>query len=235
MAAVLELRMASVFYRTVRALNKISFRVEAGEVVGIIGPNGSGKTTLLRALAGLAEVRGGHLFYQGKDITHYPAHARVRGGIVFAPERARLVPEMTVLENLLVGAYLRRDRQGVRNDLERVFRWFPALGAKKGSPAGALSGGEKQMLVLGRALMARPHLLLLDEPFFGLGATVKEVLLGVVREIRQGGTPVVIADHDLGSLGKVAERITALRNGRVVREGTVEGLLEPAALAEVYS
>lgn len=235
MTAVLELRKVSVSYDAVGVLEQVNVRVLPGEVVGLVGPNGAGKTTVLRAAAGLVRVRSGTILFQGRNITYLKPGERVRLGLVYAREGARVAPEMTVLENLLVGDYLWWDRRRREAVLGEIFQLFPCLDKKKAQPAGSLSGGEKQMLVIGRALMARPQLLLLDEPFFGLSAAMREVLLKVIRRIHKNGVTVMFAEHDLKIVGELADRVYGLCNGSVVFTGTAEQLTAAETLEQVYA
>jgi branched-chain amino acid transport system ATP-binding protein len=233
--ALLELRNVNVSYDAVAVLEQVNVRVLPGEIVGLVGPNGAGKTTVLRAAAGLVRVRSGTILFQGRNITHLQPGERVRLGLVYAREGARVAPEMTVLENLLVGAYLWWDRRRREAVLNEVFHLFSCLDKKKFHPAGSLSGGEKQMLVIGRALMARPQVLLLDEPFFGLSAAMREALLKVIRRIHNKGVTVMFAEHDLKMVGELADRVYGFCNGRVVFAGTAEQLTAADTLQRVYA
>lgn len=233
--SVLEVENVVVSYGGVTALDGVSLSVESREVVAIIGPNGSGKTTLLRAVSGLAAVRSGAIRLNGRDITALPAYRRVRLGLVYAPERARVAREMSVLENLKVGAYLRKRRADIAGTLKEVFELFPCLAEKKDMPAGALSGGEKQMLVIGRALMANPRVLLLDEPFFGLSVGMKQIFVRRIQKIQNIGVAVVLTEHDLNSVLKVAGRIYGFCSGRIIFSGTTEQFMRDNPIQKIYA
>lgn len=233
--AVLEVENVVVSYGGVTALNGVSLTVESREVVAIIGPNGSGKTTLLRAISGLSPVRSGSIRLKGREIARLPAHRRVRLGLVYAPERARVAQEMTVMENLKVGAYLRKDRVNIEATVKEVFELFPCFGKNKDKPAGSLSGGEKQMLVIGRALMAKPEVLLLDEPFFGLSVGMKQILVQRIQKIQNSGVTVILTEHDLNSVLKVAGRIYGFCNGRIIFSGTTEQFIRDNPVRKIYA
>ncbi|MCL6634609.1 MAG: ABC transporter ATP-binding protein [Peptococcaceae bacterium] len=233
--AVLEVEKAVVGYGGVIALDGASLAVESGEVVAVIGPNGSGKTTFLRAVSGLVKLQSGTIRLDGRDVTGLPAHRRVRLGLVCAPERARVAREMTVLDNLKVGAYLRRDRDGIMKTLNEVFDLFPCLAQKKHALAGALSGGEKQMLVIGRALLAGPRVLLLDEPFFGLSVGMKQIFAERIKKIQNNGVAIVLTEHDLNSVLKVAGRIYGFCNGRVVFAGSAGQFVRDNLAQKIYA
>lgn len=233
--AVLEVENVVVSYGGVTALNGVSLTVESREVVAIIGPNGSGKTTLLRAISGLSPVRSGSIRLKGREIARLPAHRRVRLGLVYAPERARVAQEMTVMENLKVGAYLRKDRVNIEATVREVFELFPCFGKNKDKLAGSLSGGEKQMLVIGRALMAKPEVLLLDEPFFGLSVGMKQILVQRIQKIQNSGVTVILTEHDLNSVLKVAGRIYGFCNGRIIFSGTTEQFIRDNPVRKIYA
>lgn len=233
--AVLEVEKLVVNYGGITALNSVSLSVEAREVVAIIGPNGSGKTTLLRAISGLSPVLSGRIRLKGCDIARLPAHRRVRLGLVCAPERARVAAEMSVLENLMIGAYLRRDKEGIQATMREIFELFPCFEKNRDKMAGALSGGEKQMLVIGRALMVKPEVLLLDEPFFGLSMGMKQVLVKAIRRIQKNGVTVMLTEHDLNSVMKVAERIYGFCTGRIIFSGTAEQFKRDNPVHKIYA
>lgn len=233
--AVLEVEKVVVSFGGVTALNDVSLTVESREVVAIIGPNGSGKTTLLRAISGLSPVRSGSIRLNGRDMACLPAHKRVRLGLVYAPERARVAGEMTVMENLKVGAYLRRDRTNIEATIKEVFELFPCFGKNKDKLAGSLSGGEKQMLVIGRALMTKPQILLLDEPFFGLSIGMRQTFVDKIKKIQNNGVTVILTEHDLNSVLKVAGRIYGFCSGRMIFSGTTEQFVRDNPIPKIYA
>lgn len=214
----LRIRALSVTFGHVRAVRSVSLEARPGEIVAIFGENGSGKTAFLKAVAGLVPTSGGRIVYNGEDVTLLPAHERVARGIHYVSDRARVAPGMTVRENIDVGGYLRTAAERAAGR-ERVLALFPLLAAKERQVAGTLSGGERQMLVIGRALMAAPSLVLFDEPFLGLAAPVRERLVGVVGgEIRVRAT-VLMAEHDLGAALSLLDRYVIFHNGEIVHEG----------------
>jgi len=227
----LAVRELSVSYGAVRALDGVDVKVRSGEAVVVAGANGSGKTTLLRAVAGLVPVEGGRVVWDGTDVTGWPPWRRSRLGLVYGPERARVAPDMSVYENLVVGAWA----TGKTDTLDDVFALFPALAAKRRQKAGHLSGGERQLLIVGRALMARPRCLLLDEPFAGLSPATGEILATLLRKVRQRGAAVLISEHDPAYAGRVADRIYGLAGGHRVFEGTVDEFREPGIQERIYA
>ncbi|HZN71662.1 MAG TPA: ABC transporter ATP-binding protein [Micromonosporaceae bacterium] len=231
---LLELENASVEYGRIRALHGISIHVEEGEVVALIGANGAGKTTTMRALSGLRPLATGRLRFAGEDITRLRADLRVVRGLSQAPEGRGIFPGMTVLENLDMGAYTRRDRAGVAQDLDRVYGLFPRLSERRKQAGGTLSGGEQQMLAIGRALMARPKLLLLDEPSMGLAPMLIRQIFTIIEEINKQGTTVLVVEQNAQQALTRADRAYVLETGRVVKTGTGEELLHDPAVKEAY-
>lgn len=216
------------------ALDGVGILVHPGEVVAVVGPNGSGKSTLLRALAGLVPIQEGVIHLNGESLTALPPHRRVARGIVYAPERARILATLSVRENLLIGAWLRRDPSAVAHDLARVLELFPALREHQRFPATSLSGGERQMVVLGRVLMSAPRVLLLDEPLMGLDTTARQRVLTILRGLRQEQVAVLLTEHDLPAVREVADRAYGLRSGRVVFGGSAAALENDKIFAEIY-
>ena len=214
----LKARGVSVTFGQVRALRGITLEARPGEVVAILGANGSGKTTFLKAVAGLVPVSSGRITCNGLDITRLPAHERVSRGVHYVSDRARVALRMTVRENLAVGGYLRNPAQG-REAMKKVCDLFPVLGEKAPMPAGILSGGERQMLVIGRALMGNPSLLLFDEPFLGLSLEVRERILPVIDGELRGRATILLAEHDLGSAFRILDRYCIFRDGGLIHEG----------------
>ena len=217
-----------------RALDDVGVIVHPGESVAVVGPNGSGKSTLLRALAGVVPIRSGTVHAGGVDVTGLPAHRRAGLGVVYAPERARVLAEMSVRDNLLAGAWLRRDRGALQDDLERILSRLPALRTNLRRPAAHLSASERQMVVLGRALLAAPRILLLDEPLFGLEAPAREDVVDFVGAARSEGRAILLAEHDRHAVGALAGRVYGLRSGRVVFAGSAAALDTAAAFTEIY-
>jgi branched-chain amino acid transport system ATP-binding protein len=215
---LLELKDVQTFYGSIQALKGITIDVRDGEIVTLIGANGAGKSTTLRSINGLNNPRRGRIRFQGRDITHASAHEIVSRGISQSPEGRRLFPRMSVLENLLMGTFQRADRnnrKAVNEDLERVYTLFPRLNERKQQKAGTLSGGEQQMVAIGRALMARPKLLLLDEPSMGLAPIFVERIFEIIREINGQGTPILLVEQNALMALDVANRGYVLETGRV--------------------
>jgi branched-chain amino acid transport system ATP-binding protein len=233
---LLDVNSLCVNYGRIEAIRDVSFSVEEGSIVTLIGANGAGKTTTLRTISGVRPVRAGRISLDGKDITKMPSHQRVARGISQAPEGRRCFPGMTVAENLEMGAYARKDRRSkaVGEDRIRVFDLFPRLEERRSQSAGTLSGGEQQMLAIGRALMARPRLLLLDEPSMGLAPRLIQQIFGVIAEINEQGTTVLLVEQNAAQALKRADRAYVLETGEVVREGTGKELAADPAVKAAY-
>ena len=235
MAALLELDDVSVEYGQVRALKGVSLHVDQGEVVTLIGANGAGKTTTLGAISGLLVPSAGTIRLDGKDLAGVPPHERVKLGICQAPEGRRVFPGMTVMENLEMGAYARRaKRADLQPDLDRVFALFPRLAERRGQAGGTLSGGEQQMLAIGRALMARPRLLLLDEPSMGLAPKLVAQIFEIVTEINEQGTTVLLVEQNAAQALHRAKRAYVLEAGRIVRSAEAAALLNDESVKAAY-
>jgi branched-chain amino acid transport system ATP-binding protein len=232
-ASLLELEGVSVHYGQIQALKGVSLAVEEGEIVTLIGANGAGKTTTLAAISGLLPVTAGAVRLDGDDLAGVPAHRRVGLGICQAPEGRRIFPGMTVMENLEMGAYARRGVD-LQPDLDRVFALFPRLAERRGQPGGTLSGGEQQMLAIGRALMARPRLLLLDEPSMGLAPKLVTQIFDIVTEINGQGTTVLLVEQNAAQALQRANRAYVLEAGRVVRSADAGSLLEDESVKAAY-
>jgi branched-chain amino acid transport system ATP-binding protein len=213
--AVLDVESIEAFYGSIQALKGISLEVHDGEIVTLIGANGAGKSTTLRSINGLVHPRRGTIRFQGQDITHTPPHEIVRRGISQSPEGRRLFPRMTVLENLEMGAYQRSEQADFEEELERVFLLFPRLAERRTQKAGTLSGGEQQMCAIGRALMARPKLLMLDEPSMGLAPIFVEKIFEIIVEINRQGTPILLVEQNALMALEVASRGYVLETGRI--------------------
>jgi branched-chain amino acid transport system ATP-binding protein len=232
--ALLELDGIETYYGRVRALNGISLNVDAGEIVALIGSNGAGKTTTLRTVSGLLRPAHGSITFAGQRITEVAAAKRVSLGIGQSPEGRRLFSRMTVLDNLVLGAYTRRDRAGVQQDMARVYELFPRLKERSGQIAGTLSGGEQQMLAMGRAMMSRPKVLMLDEPSLGLAPILQETIFSIIIEINGQGTPILLVEQNARKALEVAHRAYVLETGTIVREGSGKELLESEDVARAY-
>jgi branched-chain amino acid transport system ATP-binding protein len=233
-AVMLRLTDVHSYYGNIHALQGISLEVREGEIVTLLGANGAGKTTTLRTIHGLLHPRKGRIEFEGKDITGMPAHEHVKHGIGQSPEGRRIFSRMTVLENLQMGGYSRKDKASLPDDYKRVFELFPRLLERKGQHGGTLSGGEQQMLAIGRALMTRPKLLLLDEPSMGLAPILVEQIFSIIGDInRQGTTILLVEQNALMALG-IADRGYVLQTGRIVRSGEAKALLDDPEVRKAY-
>jgi len=232
--SILELEDVQTFYGSIQALKGISLHVGEGEIVTLIGANGAGKSTTLRSINGLNRPRKGSIRFQGKDITNTPAHDIVKRGIAQSPEGRKLFPRMTVLENLEMGAFQRSDRAGMREDMDRVFQLFPRLAERKSQKAGTMSGGEQQMCAIGRALMARPKLLLLDEPSMGLAPILVEKIFEIVKEINDQGTPILLVEQNALMALDAADRGYVLETGKIALEGPAKELRSNEQVRRTY-
>ncbi|MBI3328740.1 MAG: ABC transporter ATP-binding protein, partial [Nitrospinae bacterium] len=212
----------------------LSLRVDKGEIVSLIGSNGAGKSTTIRTITGLLHPRRGAISLEGERIEHLPPYQIVQHGVAQAPEGRRIFPRLTVIENLEMGAYARKDPAGVRADIERVLHVFPRLRERASQQGGTLSGGEQQMLAIGRALMARPRLLLLDEPSMGLAPTLVEVIFQTIQEINRQGTTVLLVEQNALMALEVAQRGYVLQTGRAVLHDTAANLLRNEMVRQVY-
>jgi branched-chain amino acid transport system ATP-binding protein len=222
------------YYGNIHALKGISLRVEKGEIVTLIGANGAGKSTTIRTVTGLLHPRRGAVSLEGERIDRLLPHQIVQHGVAQAPEGRRIFPRLTVRENLEMGAYIRRDLSGIRTDLDRVLQLFPRLKERAAQPGGTLSGGEQQMLAIGRALMARPRLLLLDEPSMGLAPTMVEVIFQTIQEINQQGTTILLVEQNALMALEVAHRSYVLQTGQTVLHDTAANLLQNEMVRKVY-
>jgi branched-chain amino acid transport system ATP-binding protein len=231
---LLELQDVTLRYGRIEALHGITLQVEEGEIVALIGANGAGKTSTMRAVSGLNTLASGKILFDGADITGMRADLRVVKGICQSPEGRGIFPGMTVAENLDMGAYTRRDSAAIASDLERVFGLFPRLQERRKQAGGTLSGGEQQMLAVGRALMSRPKLLLLDEPSMGLAPMVIRQIFDIITEINQQGTTVLLVEQNAQQALSRAHRAYVLETGRIVKEGSGQDLLVDPAVKEAY-
>jgi branched-chain amino acid transport system ATP-binding protein len=223
-----------VAYGEIRAVKGVDLHVEQGELVCLIGANGAGKTTTLKAMAGLLPVSAGLIRFEGERLDNAPAHDRVRRGIALVPEGRGIFTRLTVDENLQLGAYTRNDRQGVRDDQDNVYGLFPRLAERRSQPAGTLSGGEQQMLAIGRALMSRPRLLLLDEPSMGLAPMLVQKIFEIIRRISAEGITLLLVEQNARLALEIANRAYVLESGCVTLTGAARDLLLDAKVKEAY-
>ena len=230
---LLEIRDLSVAYGKAVALENVSLRVAEGEFVAVLGPNGAGKSTLLKAIS-RAQPSIGTMELRGQSLQRYPAHAVVGKGICHCPEGRRLFPELTALKNLMLGAYLRRDKTAIEADLAQVYQLFPILQERAAQVVSTLSGGQQQMVAIGRALMGRPALLLLDEPSVGIAHRLKMEIFGAIKRIQRNGTAILMAEQDAQSALRIADRVYVLEHGRVGREGTSAELAADDYIRQAY-
>jgi len=233
-AVLLRVDDIHTYYGSIQALKGISLEVREGEIVTLIGANGAGKSTTLRSINGLNTPREGTIVFQGKDITRTAPHDVVQLGISQSPEGRRLFPHMTVLENLEMGAFQRRDRSGIREDLDRVYSLFPRLAERKSQRAGTMSGGEQQMCAIGRALMARPKLLMLDEPSMGLAPIFVEKIFEIIGEISEQGTTILLVEQNALMALDAADRGYVLETGRVVLADEAKALKGNEQVRKTY-
>ena len=233
-ALVLELKAIETYYGTIRALRGVSLEVRAGEIVTLLGANGAGKTTTLRSINGLNRPRRGTITFAGQEITTIPAHRIVKLGISQSPEGRKLFPRMTVVENLEMGAFQRSDRAAIKEDMEGVFTLFPRLAERRTQKAGTMSGGEQQMCAIGRAMMARPKLLMLDEPSMGLAPIFVERIFETIVEINKQGTPILLVEQNALMALEVADRGYVLETGSIVLEGPAADLKTNEQVRKTY-
>lgn len=229
---LLEVNDLHVSYGKIAALKGISLKVDEGEIVTLVGANGAGKTTTLQTLSGLRRVSGGTVSFDGRDITSLAGHKRVALGLCQAPEGRGIFPGMTVMENLAMGAYI--NGKPSQDDLDRVFTLFPRLQERQKQAGGTLSGGEQQMLAIGRALMAEPRLVLLDEPSMGLAPQLIQLIFQIIREINEQGTTVLLVEQNAAQALSIADRAYVLETGHVVKTGTGQELLGDPSVVEAY-
>jgi branched-chain amino acid transport system ATP-binding protein len=232
--ALLEVENLVVAYGKAAALDGLSLHVQQGELVAVLGPNGAGKTTLLKAISRTVPLSAGRLRFNGNSLAPLRAHEVVARGICHCPEGRRVFPELSVWKNLMLGAYLRNDSHAIAEDIERINRLFPVLKERSRQQASTLSGGEQQMLALGRALMGKPMLLLLDEPSIGIAHRLKVEIFQAIRSIQEAGTAVLLVEQDAASALAIAERAYVLEHGRIVREGSAAELASDSDIRRLY-
>lgn len=231
---MLKVEDINVYYGAIHAIKGISLDVPDGEIVALIGSNGAGKSTTLRTISGLLKPKTGKIIYGDQDITGMPAHKIVGMGLCQVPEGRHVFANMTVLENLELGAYLRNDKAGIAQDMEDVFRKFPRLLERKNQLSGTLSGGEQQMLAMGRALMSRPKLLLLDEPSMGLAPLLIKEIFNIIKEINASGTTVLLVEQNANMALSIADKAYVLETGRIALSGTARELASSEAVRKAY-
>lgn len=232
--ALLEVKDLSVYYGVIQALKGISFQVNEGEIVTLIGANGAGKTTTMQSVIGLIPSQGGSVFYDGRDITKTPCHKIVRMGMSQVPEGRRVFQELTVYENLVMGAYSLPKNATFKQDLERIYTRFPRLAERRNQVAGTLSGGEQQMLAMGRALMSRPKLLMLDEPSMGLSPLLVDQVFEIIRDINRDGTTILLVEQNAGKSLAISHRAYVLETGSIVLTGTGAELAASEDVKKAY-
>ncbi|WP_225848316.1 ABC transporter ATP-binding protein [Streptomyces sp. HPF1205] len=234
MTALLEVEDLRVAYGKIEAVKGISFSVQAGEVVTLIGTNGAGKTTTLRTLSGLLKPLGGRIVFDGRPLTRLPAHKIVALGLAHSPEGRHIFPRLSIEENLLLGAYLRKDSAGITKDVQRAYDLFPILGERRKQAAGTLSGGEQQMLAMGRALMSQPKLLMLDEPSMGLSPIMMQKIMATIVELKSQGTTILLVEQNAQAALSLADQAHVMEVGTIKLSGTGRDLLHDEGVRKTY-
>ena len=232
--AMLEIKDIEVYYGMIQAIIGISFEVNEGEVIALIGANGAGKTTILHTITGLLSPKKGSVVFEGKDITKVPAHKIVSLGMAHVPEGRRVFAELSVYENLKMGAYTRKDKEETAKTLEMVYKRFPRLEERKNQLAGTLSGGEQQMLAMGRALMSHPKIIVMDEPSMGLSPILVNEIFDIIQEVSAGGTTVLLVEQNAKKALSIADRAYVLETGKIVLEGDAETLMNDDSVKKAY-
>lgn len=232
--AILEVHDLEVYYGVIRALKGISFEVNEGEIVTLIGANGAGKTTTMQSVVGLIPKKSGSVIFDGNDITKTPCHKIVHLGMTQVPEGRRIFQELSVYDNLLMGAYSMKDQSGFKNDLDAIYTRFPRLAERKNQIAGTLSGGEQQMLAMGRAIMSHPKLLMLDEPSMGLSPLLVDQVFEIIKDINKDGTTILLVEQNAGKSLAISDRAYVLENGSIVLSGTGSELASSEMVRKAY-
>ena len=232
--AMLEIRDLEVCYGMIQAIKGISFEVKEGEVIALIGANGAGKTTTLHTVSGLLAPKAGSVIFEGKDITKIPAHKIVSYGMAHVPEGRRVFAYLSVYQNLTMGAYTRNDKEEIEESLRMVYSRFPRLEERKNQPAGTLSGGEQQMLAMGRALMSKPRIILMDEPSMGLSPIFVNEIFDIIKQVSAGGTTVLLVEQNAKKALSIADRAYVLETGKIVLEGNAQDLLNDESVKKAY-
>lgn len=232
--AMLEIKDLCVNYGVIKALKGISFEVNEGEVIALIGANGAGKTTTLHTITGLINAKSGSIVLEGRDITRTPAHKIVKMGIAHVPEGRRIFQNLTVLDNIRLGAFTRKDKDGIAEDIEKVYKLFPRLSERKTQVAGTLSGGEQQMLAMGRALMSKPRIVVMDEPSMGLSPILVSEIFEIIESIRKQGTTVLLVEQNAKKALSIADRAYVLETGKIVLSGKASDLINDESVKKAY-
>lgn len=232
--AMLEVEDLQVYYGVIQAIKGVSFHVDKGEVVALIGANGAGKTTILHTLTGLIAPKSGKVIYEGKNITKVPGHKIVSMGMAHVPEGRRVFSQLTVYQNLKLGAYTRSNKKEIAQTLENVYERFPRLEERKNQIAGTLSGGEQQMLAMGRALMSHPQIILMDEPSMGLSPIFVNEIFDIIKEVSKSGTTVLLVEQNAKKALAIADRAYVLETGNIVKEGKASELLNDDSIKKAY-
>ena len=232
--AMLEVKDLEVYYGVIQAIKGVSFEVNQGEVIALIGANGAGKTTILHTITGLLSPKKGQVLFEGKDITKVPAHKIVSMGMAHVPEGRRVFAELSVYENLKMGAYTRKDKSEIEESLANVYKRFPRLEERKNQMAGTLSGGEQQMLAMGRALMSKPKIILMDEPSMGLSPILVNEIFDIIQAVSESGTTVLLVEQNAKKALSIADRAYVLETGNIVLEGNAKDLLEDDSIKKAY-
>ncbi|MCC8061292.1 MAG: ABC transporter ATP-binding protein [Clostridiales bacterium] len=232
--AILEVKDLEVYYGVIQAIKGISFEVNQGEIIALIGANGAGKTTTLQTITGLIPAKAGKIFYEGKEITHVPGHRLVSMGIAHVPEGRRVFAQLTVLQNLRLGAYSRSDKNEIEETLKMVYQRFPRLEERKNQIAGTLSGGEQQMLAMGRSLMCHPKLIVMDEPSMGLSPIYVNEIFDIIGKINADGTTVLLVEQNARKALSIADRAYVLETGRIVLSGDAKDLMNDDSVKKAY-
>ena len=232
--AMLEVKDLEVYYGMIQAIKGISFHVDQGEVIALIGANGAGKTTTLHTVTGLLSAKRGSILFEGKDITKVPAHKIVAMGMAHVPEGRRVFAQLSVLQNLKMGAYTRKDKEEIENTLKMVYERFPRLEERQNQMAGTLSGGEQQMLAMGRALMSHPKIILMDEPSMGLSPIFVNEIFDIIKEVSKSGTTVLLVEQNAKKALAIADRAYVLETGKIALEGKADDLLHDESVQKAY-
>ncbi len=232
--AFLEIKDLSVNYGMISALKGISFEVNKGEVIALIGANGAGKTTTLHTLTGLIPAKSGSIMFNGVELTKTPAHKIVKMGMAHVPEGRRIFQQLSVLDNLKLGAFIRKDKENFNADLEKIYKRFPRLEERKSQIAGTLSGGEQQMLAMGRALMSNPDIILMDEPSMGLSPIMVSEIFDIIQSIRKDGTTVLLVEQNAKKALAISDRAYVLETGKIVLSGNAADLINDESVKKAY-
>lgn len=232
--ALLEVKNLEVFYGMIQAIKGISFEVNEGEIVTLIGANGAGKTTTMQSIMGLIPIKRGTVTYDGKDITRVPGHRIVNMGMTQVPEGRRVFQELSVYDNLLMGAYTVNDKKQIKEDIDNICSRFPILGERKNQIAGTLSGGEQQMLAIGRAMMSHPKLLMLDEPSMGLSPLLVDQIFDIIKDLHSAGTTILLVEQNAKKALSIADRAYVLETGNISLSGNAKELLENDEIKKAY-